>query len=110
MMRYSDMNEIELVKETERLRREAKRKVNEGKFHEVNVLEQKYYFAKSYLMNPEDIEPGTVYHVHGEAGIFKVHFVRGVMAWGYVNNQHPEVAFPIGRLYRPDWSDKGGLQ
>src|SRR5690606_37114087 len=34
LMRYSDMNEIELVKETERLRREAKRKVNEGKFHE----------------------------------------------------------------------------
>lgn len=109
MKQYSRMSDVELVKETERLRREAKRKVNEGKFHEVNVLEQQYYFAKSYLIKPEDIEPGTIYHVHGEAGIFKVTYIRGTMAWGYMNDQEPERAFPIGRLYRPDWVDKGGL-
>lgn len=103
MKQYSNMSKIELVKETDRLRRDAKQKVGEGKFHEVDVLEQQYYFAKSYLMEPEDIEPNTIYHVHGEAGIFRVSYINGVMAWGRINDEEPETAFPIGRLYRPDW-------
>lgn len=96
------MSKVELVLETDYLRREAKRKLSEGKFHEVDVLEQQYYFAKSYLMKPEDIELDTVYHVHGEAGIFKISYINGVMAWGRINDQEPETAFPIGRLYRPN--------
>lgn len=101
MKQYSDMSEDELAREAERLKREADQKVREGKFHEVNVLEQQYYMAKSYLMDPDDIKPHGVYHVHGEAGLFKVTFLRGVMAWGYMNNEEPERAFPIARLYQP---------
>lgn len=106
MKQYSEMDEKALVRETERLCKEAEKKIKEGLFHEVNVLEQQYYLAKSYLMNPRDIEPGTVYHVHGEAGIFKVSYLNGVMAWGRMNNEEQERAFPIGRLYRPDWPAK----
>lgn len=107
MNSYGHMSDEDLVKETERLRREAKQKINEGLFHEVNVLEQQYYFAKSYLMRREKIKINATYHVHGEAGLFKVTRLRGVMAWGYINNEEPERAFPIARLYRPEWSDKG---
>lgn len=107
MKRFSEMSKAELRKETDRLRQETKRKLAEGKFHEVDVLEQQYYFAKSYLMNPQDIEPNTVYHVHGEAGIFRIKTMKGVMAWGQINDEGPETAFPIGRLYRPDWPQDG---
>lgn len=96
------MSRTDLVKETERLRREAKRKQAEGNLHEIDVLEQQYYFAKSYLMNPEDIEVGAAYHIHGESGSFRVSYLNGVMAWGKVNNESSERAIPIGRLYQPE--------
>ncbi|WP_054951309.1 DUF1811 family protein [Numidum massiliense] len=103
MDRFSQMNRDELIQETERLRQEADQKLRAGRFYEVNVLEQQYYFAKSYLVNPKHIVPGTVYHIHGEAGVFKVTYINGVMAWGYLNNEEPERAFPLGRLYQPDY-------
>lgn len=101
MKQYSRMSDTELLLETDHLRREAKRKIQEGKFHEVDVLEQQYYFAKSYLMDPKKIALDATYHVHGEAGIFKISYINGIMAWGKINNEDPEVAFPIARLYQP---------
>ncbi|WP_202080972.1 YfhH family protein [Caldalkalibacillus salinus] len=98
MQRYSDMTKDELYAEMQRLIGEARKKEQAGFISEANILEQKYYMAKSYLLPPEEIHKGQSYGVAGEKGVFTVRYLNGVFAWGTLEGDEEEVGFPIGRL------------
>lgn len=98
MKRMSEMSKEELEREMQRLWAEAKKKERAGFISEANVLEQKFYMAKSYLMDPAQIEVGAQYRVAGEEGIFTVEYLNGVFAWGKLDTDEEKRGFPIGRL------------
>lgn len=98
MKRYSEMDQEELFREMQTLLGEARKKEQAGFFSEANVLEQKYYMAKSYTLNKEHIQIGQEYQVDGESGLFKVAYLNGVFAWGRFAYSEEDEAFPIGRL------------
>lgn len=98
MIRMSEMSREELEREMQRLWAQAKKKERAGFFSEANVLEQKFYMAKSYLMDPSQIEIGGQYRVAGEEGIFTVQYLNGVFAWGQLDSDPEKRGFPIGRL------------
>lgn len=98
MNRYSEMTKLELYTEMQRLIGEARKKHQAGFISEANILEQKYYMAKSYMMNPNEINIGGQYQVAGENGVFHVHYLNGVFAWGRFPHSVEDIAFPIGRL------------
>lgn len=92
------MSKEELYSEMQRLIGEARKKHQAGFISEANVFEQKYYMAKSYLMDSDEIMSGQKYKVLGQEGIFKVRYLNGVFAWGTIDSSEEEVAYPIGRL------------
>lgn len=97
--RYSEMTKEELFAEMQHCLGEKRKKEQAGFISEANILEQKYYMAKSYLTDPETILTGQSYHVEGMEDLFFVRYLNGVMAWGYFSsNPDEEVALPIGRL------------
>jgi hypothetical protein len=100
MKRYSEMSREELLAEMQRLREEGMKKHQSGLLteSELQVLEQKYYLAKSYLMDPGEIELERHYKVEGEEEPFFVEYLNGVMAWGTFPSSTEKVAVPIGRL------------
>ncbi|GGK27992.1 hypothetical protein GCM10010965_21070 [Caldalkalibacillus thermarum] len=98
MTRMSDMSREELEREMQRLLAEARKKEQAGFISEANVLEQKFYMAKSYLMDPAEIKIGGKYRVAGEEGIFTVEYLNGVFAWGKLDTSPEKRGFPIGRL------------
>jgi hypothetical protein len=98
MKKYSEMTEQELHSEMQRLLQEGRRKQQAGFPSEANILEQKFYLAKSYLRNPEEIICGQEYCVAGEEEVFKVSYLNGVFAWGKFPSSTEDVGFPIGRL------------
>ncbi len=62
------------------------------------LLERKYYTAKSYLLDPSDFQPGT-YHVEGFEEPFELEYINGMMGWGKMGSD-PEASFPISMLTR----------
>ncbi|MDQ0340052.1 hypothetical protein J2S00_002847 [Caldalkalibacillus uzonensis] len=98
MTRMSEMSREELEREMRRLLAEARKKEQAGFISEANILEQKFYMAKSYLMDPAEIKIGGTYRVVGEKGIFTVEYINGVFAWGKLDTSPEERGFPIGRL------------
>ena len=107
MSRYSEMTKLELYAEMQKTIGEARKKQQAGFFSEANILEQKYYMAKSYMMNPNEINIGGQYHVAGETGIFLVKYLNGVFAWGRFPSSEGDEAFPIGRLEPVSCGTKG---
>ncbi|GAA0370150.1 DUF1811 family protein [Bacillus horti] len=98
MSRYSEMSKLELYSEMQKMIGEARKKHQAGFISEANILEQKYYLAKSYMMNPHEINKGGQYHVAGEHGVFHVKYLNGVFAWGRFPHSEEDEAYPIGRL------------
>lgn len=92
------MNQEELYREMQTLLGDARKKEQAGFISEANVLEQKYYMAKSYAMNKDEIHIGKEYLVEGEEGLFTVEYLNGVFAWGRFKTSEEDEAFPIGRL------------
>lgn len=97
--RYSEMTQEELSHQLLKLKEAAMKKHQAGFFSEAAVLEQKFYMAKSYLLDPNDYIPGKEYQVIGYEGRFKLKYLNGIMAWGTFAHSDEEVAFPISRLY-----------
>ncbi|MBE1446986.1 DUF1811 family protein [Paenibacillus sp. OAS669] len=62
------------------------------------LIERKYYTAKSYLLDPSDFQPGT-YRVEGFEEPFELEYINGMMGWGKMGND-PEASFPISMLTR----------
>lgn len=98
MRKYSEMTKEELYAEMQHLLGEGRKKQQAGFISEANILEQKFYMAKSYMMDSDGILSGQEYHVAGEKEPFKVRYLNGVFAWGRFPSSIEEVAFPIGRL------------
>ncbi|MBP1934659.1 DUF1811 family protein [Ammoniphilus resinae] len=96
--RFSEMTKEELEQALIKFKEGAMKKHQAGFFSEAAILEQKFYTAKSYLMNPEDFYPETAYTVIGYEQPFKITYLNGIMAWGVFKDQEEEVAFPISRL------------
>jgi hypothetical protein len=98
MKKFSEMDQEELYREMQQLIGESRKKEQAGFISEANILEQKFYLAKSYMMDPQEIEIGQEYHVEGEEETLKVEYLNGVFAWGRFPSSTEEVGFPIGRL------------
>ncbi|MEW9669261.1 YfhH family protein [Ammoniphilus sp. 3BR4] len=96
--RYSEMTVEELNHELLKLKEASMKKHQAGFFSEAAVLEQKFYMAKSYLLNPADFIPGQTYDVTGYEGKFTIKYLNGIMAWGHFDSSQEELAFPIARL------------
>lgn len=96
------MTREELFAEMQRCLGEKRKKEQAGFISEANILEQKYYMAKSYLTDPSTIVTGEYYRVEEMDDLFFVRYLNGVMAWGYFeSNPDEEAALPIGRLQAP---------
>jgi hypothetical protein len=98
MRKYSEMTKEELYSEMQYLLGEGRKKQQAGFISEANILEQKFYMAKSYIMDSDSILSGQEYRVAGEQEPFKVRYLNGVFAWGCFPTSIEMVAFPIGRL------------
>lgn len=97
--RYSEMTREELFAEMQSTLGEKRKKEQAGFISEANILEQKFYMAKSYLTDPETILAGQQYRVEGMEDLFSVRYLNGVMAWGtFSSAPDEEIALPIGRL------------
>lgn len=96
--KYSEMTKEELFAEMQHVLGEKRKKEQAGFISEANILEQKFYMAKSYLTDPETILTGQKYQVEGIKELFSVRYLNGVMAWGKFPSSTEEVAIPIGRL------------
>lgn len=62
------------------------------------LLERKYYTAKSYTLDPSNYPPG-LYEVEGEPGDqFQLQYLNGIMGWGSLRNE--EASYPLSMLKR----------
>lgn len=96
--RYGEMDSEELLAEMDRLREEALQLQKSGNAQQIPVLEQKFYMAKSYLIDKSRITLGKTYEAEGYSEPFKVNRFNGAMVWGRFPSSTEEQAIPIGRL------------
>jgi Protein of unknown function (DUF1811) len=98
--RYSEMSQHELQQEIANLKEKARKAEQLGIVNEFAVLERKALMAQAYLKNPDDYEPGGIYPIEGDPGVFfKIYYLNGVFAWGYrLGGDGKEEALPISLL------------
>lgn len=94
------MTKKELENEISRLAEENERLKLIGETSHQKVIEQRLYLAKSYLLDPDQLELNTWYQVEGYTGRFFLKRLKGVMGWGNWEESWEEVAYPIARLHR----------
>lgn len=94
----SQMSRIELLEEMIRCQEKGKEALEEGMLNEYQVLEKRYYLAKSYTMDPCAIVLNATYGIENDTNLFIVNELRGVMAYGHAIGQEEEIAYPIGML------------
>lgn len=102
----SEMSAHELQTEMKLCQTAAKKAIDDGMISEYQVHEQRYYMAKSYLMNPDDIQLDVTYGIENDTNLFVAKSLRGVLAYGKVLGQKEEKAYPIGLLVPLDFSSK----
>ncbi|KXH78832.1 YfhH family protein [Sporosarcina sp. HYO08] len=97
---YSEMNEYELRSEIGRLMEKARKAEQLGYLNEYAVYQRKAVMAQSYLIDPESIEPGEIYRIDGDEGVyFHVDYLKGRFAWGYrLGGERAEEALPLAML------------
>ncbi|WP_199617734.1 DUF1811 family protein [Paenibacillus alkalitolerans] len=91
--RYSEWPPEQLTEELERLQREM---ADAQTPVETEVLRQKYYMAKAYLLKDRPFPKG-LYRVEGREETFTLERLNGIMAWGKWENGE-EGAVPISAL------------
>lgn len=98
--KFSEMTEWELKEEIAKAREEARKAEQLGMTNRFAIMERKAAIAESYLLNPEDFQPGEIYAIKGMPNTyFRIDYVNGVMAWGYrLNNPGKQEALPISLL------------
>lgn len=92
------MTKEELEYQLLQLKEAAMKKHQAGFFSEAAVYEQKFYLAKSYLLDPQFFQAHNQYQVIGYEETFTIDYLHGIMAWGRFSGSDEEVAFPIARL------------
>lgn len=96
MMRFSEMNLMQLYQVMDSLIKESEQLRKAGLESQANVLESRYYMAKSYTMDPAKFTPG-LYRVQNEEEEFELQYLNGRMAWGKFKGED-EISFPISKL------------
>ncbi|HJF34126.1 MAG TPA: YfhH family protein [Sporosarcina psychrophila] len=98
--KYSAMTEHELRTEIGRLREKARKAEQLGIVNEYAVYQRKVVMAQSYLIDPKTIEPGEIYKIEGDEGMFfQVDYLKGRFAWGYrLGGERADEALPIAML------------
>ena len=73
---------------------------NLGIINEYAVYQRKVVMAQSYLIDPTTIEPGEMYRIEGDEGMFfQVDYLKGRFAWGYrLGGERADEALPIAML------------
>lgn len=98
--KYSDMSEHELRTEIGRLAEKARKAEQLGIMNEFAVYQRKTVMAQAYLIDPATIQPGEIYRIEGDAGMFfQVDYLKGRFAWGYrLGGERADEALPISML------------
>lgn len=65
---------------------------------QVDVLTQKKWLARSYLVDQDQLQSGRTYEVIGEDQSFTLSYLNGIMAWGKWGQSTALVAVPIAKL------------
>lgn len=95
----SEMTKEELQEEMDDLKQKGIELFENGDYSEAMVLRTRWYLAASYMMDPAEIEIGTVYFIEGEPGkLFTASYIDGVMAHGSLANSPMDAAYPIAML------------
>ncbi|MCY0876740.1 MAG: DUF1811 family protein [Firmicutes bacterium] len=102
----SEMNPQDLQNELVRCQALGKKAMEEGLISEYRVWEQRYYLARSYLMDPQAIILGATYGLADTTGLFIARRLNGVFAYGTVLGENEERGFPIGQLVPLDFSQE----
>ena len=71
-----------------------------GILNEYAVYQRKVVMAQSFLVDPATIEPGEIYRIDGDEGMFfHVDYLKGRFAWGYrLGGERADEALPISML------------
>ena len=98
--RYSEMDEHELRNEIGRLKEKARKAEQLGMINEYAVYQRKVVMAQSYLVDLKSIEPGEIYRIEGDEGMFfHVDYLKGRFAWGYrLGGEQAVEALPVAML------------
>lgn len=98
--KYNDMTEYELTTEIANLREKARKAEQLGMISEFAVYQRKMTMVESYLIDPASIEPGEIYRIEGDEGMFfQVDYLKGRFAWGHrLGGKLAEEALPISML------------
>ncbi len=102
----SEMSREELVTEMVWCQDEGKKVLEDGLTNQYQVLEQRYSLAKSYLMDPNDIDLHATYGLQNNTNLFIVNHLRGVFAYGKVLGEAEERGYPIGMLVPLNFESK----
>lgn len=94
------MTEYELRSEIGRLMEKARKAEQMGMINEFAVYQRKALMAQSFLIDPATIEPGEIYRIDGDQGVFfHVDYLKGRFAWGYrLGGTLAQEALPIAML------------
>lgn len=98
MRLLSQMTLAELQQEIERLRQATEEKKTAGDIIQFNILQQKFFMAKSYFIGTKEFMIGKQYRVFEHDEPFTIDYFNGVFAWGSFSNTDEKVGFPVGAL------------
>src|SRR5690625_8040090 len=83
-IRYSDYTMEQLREELGTLKEKAQKAEQLGELHKVTIYERKMQIVASYMINPDQFNPGDIHHLNGDPGYtFKINYINSVMAWGH---------------------------
>lgn len=98
MRLFSQMTLAELQEEMERLRQQMEETKQSGNHTQFQIMEQKFFLAKSYFLGTDPFFLGRSYRVHGHEQLFTIDYFNGVFAWGRFPGSTGQVGFPVGML------------
>jgi len=98
--KYNDMTEHELRTEIANLREKARKAESLGILNEYAVYQRKVVMAEAFLIDPATIQPGEIYRIEGDEGMFfQVDYLKGRFAWGHrLGGELADEALPISML------------
>ncbi len=98
MRLLSQMTLAELQEEMERLRQQMEETKQSGNHTQYQIVQQKFFMAKSYFLGTDPFFPGKSYRVDGYDEPFTIDYFNGVFAWGRFPQSAEQVGFPVGML------------
>lgn len=98
LKRFSQMTAEEIHHAIEEMKHEIRELEKKNLQTQIEVVNKRIDFAKSYLIDPSTIQIGKAYKIANEEGRFIVKYLNGVMAWGSFEHSREEQAFPFANM------------